>query len=71
MTLYQVSYHISSSEWIEGSLYSSEEEAIKEKDFIMQDPKKYLGSGNWFVTTKIIIYEVQEKFDSNTIKPVY
>ena len=71
MTLYQVSYQVYCNEWIEGSLYSSEEEAIKEKDFIMQDPKKYLGSGNWPVTTKIIIYKVQEKFDSNTIKPVY
>lgn len=71
MTLYQVSYQVYSDEWIEGKLYTSEEEAIKEKDFIMQDPKKYLGSGNWFVTAKIIIYEAQEKFDSNTVKPVY
>ena len=71
MTLYQVSYQVYCDEWREGNLYTSEEEAIKEKDFIMQNPKKYLGSGNWPVTAKIIIYEVQEKFDSNTIKPVY
>ena len=71
MTLYQVSYHISSSEWTEGNLYTSEEEAIKEKDFIMQNPRKYLGSGNWPVTANIISYEVQERFDSSTIKPIY
>ena len=71
MKLYQVSYQVYSDEWKEGKLYTSEEEAIKEKDFITQDPKKYLGSGNWPVTANIISYEAQERFDSNTIKPIY
>lgn len=70
MTLYLVSYQIYSDEWTNGKLYTSEEEAIKEKDFIMQNPRKYLGSGNWPVTANIISYEAQEKFNSNTVKPV-
>ena len=71
MKLYQVSYHISPSMDTLGELYSSEEEAIKEKDFIMQDPKKYLGSGNFPVNARIIKFEVLDKFDSNTVQPVY
>ena len=64
MELYQYTYQIGSNDYLDGNVYTTIEEAIKESNYLLEHPK-CLGAGNYPVRALLHKIEVQNTFDKS------
>ena len=64
MKLYQNIYKISSSEYFDGNIYTTIEEAIKESDYLVEHPE-CLGAGKYPVRALLHKIKVQNTFNES------